>query len=130
MPKEYYEKMWKAIREEAMPFVSQVKNKRKNKEIYWQELHISPVLNAPDEPEFYIGIEPKIPNPEIFNLVESTMSQASDGTHIPVSIVPIGWILSWLYIYEVISKETEEILTEIYGRNASGATLMRDFISQ
>src|SRR3989344_4206083 len=60
MPREFYEKMWRVIKKEKKPFVGEVQNKTKDSVLYWQEVHISPVLNEKNEVKFFIGIEPNI----------------------------------------------------------------------
>src|SRR3989344_6133000 len=45
MTKDFYERMWYTIKTEKKPFVAEVQNKRKDSTLYWQELHISPVLD-------------------------------------------------------------------------------------
>src|SRR3989338_7718436 len=58
MPDKFYKDMWQTIRDFKMPFVGQVKNKKKDGAEYWQELRIYPILDDKKEIKFYIGIEP------------------------------------------------------------------------
>lgn len=60
MPEEFYEEMWRVIKKEKKPFVGEVKNVRKEGREYWQELHITPILDASGEIKFFIAIEPNI----------------------------------------------------------------------
>src|SRR3989344_5241991 len=60
MPQDIYEKMWHTIKTEKKPYVGEVQNKRKDGTFYWQEVHISPVLDDLGEAKFFIGIEPNI----------------------------------------------------------------------
>src|SRR3989338_4005703 len=60
MPKRFYEEMWRTIKIEKRPFVGEVQNVRKDGTTYWQEVHISPVLDEDGNIKFFIGIEPNI----------------------------------------------------------------------
>lgn len=62
MAKDFYEKMWYAIKIEKKPFVGEVRNVRKDGKEYWQELHISPILDERGDVKFFIAIEPDISN--------------------------------------------------------------------
>lgn len=57
MPKPFYERMWKIIKEDKIAFTAEVKNKRKNGEIYWCETHIFPILNKDGSIRLFIAIE-------------------------------------------------------------------------
>ena len=60
MPQEFYAEMWRTIKVEKRTFMGEVKNKRRDGTEYWQELHISPVLDQNGAVRFFIGIEPNI----------------------------------------------------------------------
>lgn len=60
MSKEFYENMWYTIKVEKKPFVGEVQGVRKDGTPYWQELHITPILNLDRVIIFFIGIEPDI----------------------------------------------------------------------
>lgn len=61
MPREFYEKMWRTIKNEKKPFVGTVKNRRSDGSEYYAELRIYPVLDAyRREVCNFIGIEPDI----------------------------------------------------------------------
>lgn len=60
MAKDFYEKMWYTIKTEKKPFVGEVHNVKKDGKEYWQELHISPILDERGEVKFFIAIEPDI----------------------------------------------------------------------
>ena len=45
MSREFYEKMWKQIKEERVPFVGEITNRRKNGEIYTAITRISPIVS-------------------------------------------------------------------------------------
>ena len=60
MPPDFYKRMWHTIKEQKKPFVGEVQNRTKDGKEYWQELHISPVLDNSNNINFFIGIEPNI----------------------------------------------------------------------
>lgn len=57
MPKEFYEKLWRIIKEDKIVFTGELKNKRKNGEIYVAEVSISPIFNNNGDVIFFVGIE-------------------------------------------------------------------------
>ena len=62
MPKEYYQDLWKTIETDKKTFVGQLRNRRKNGEIYDAEIKISPVLNRKGNILYFLGIERDITN--------------------------------------------------------------------
>jgi PAS domain S-box-containing protein len=57
MPKEYYQNLWKTIETDKKTFVGELKNRRKNGEIYDAEIKISPVLDKDGAILYFVGIE-------------------------------------------------------------------------
>ncbi len=57
MSQEFYNEMWKEIKDGNKTFKTQVTNKRKNGELYEVDFSISPILNVHGEVMFYIGVE-------------------------------------------------------------------------
>ncbi len=57
MPVEYYKKLWDTIKIDKKPFISEIKNKRKNGESYTAMISISPVLNDKGEVIYFVAIE-------------------------------------------------------------------------
>lgn len=57
MSDEYYEALWKRIKEEKKIFRGTIKNRRKNGEEYFAELHIAPILDKRGNVEFFVAIE-------------------------------------------------------------------------
>lgn len=60
MPKVFYDKMWETIKIEKKPFHGEVKNKRKNGELYTALASISPILDDFNEIIGFLGIEEDI----------------------------------------------------------------------
>jgi hypothetical protein len=57
MPKKFYDKMWRTIKTDKQPFVGELKNKKKNGQIYDAEFSISPILNDNGEIIYFVGVE-------------------------------------------------------------------------
>ncbi len=57
MPREFYEKMWKTIKEDKKPFRGEIQNKKKNGQLYFANTRISPVLDENGNAKFFVGIE-------------------------------------------------------------------------
>jgi PAS domain S-box-containing protein len=57
MPEEFYNNLWKTIKEEKTNFIGELNNRRKNGEIYVAEASISPILNSNNKVIFFVGIE-------------------------------------------------------------------------
>jgi len=57
MSKEFYNEMWRTIKEERKSIQVTVMNKRKNGEKYEALLRISPILDTEGNIKFFIGIE-------------------------------------------------------------------------
>lgn len=57
MGTEYYKKLWDTIKNKKEVFVDEIRNKRKNGELYTASINISPVLNKAGVPVYFVGIE-------------------------------------------------------------------------
>ncbi len=60
MGKEFYQKMWQQIKFEKKPFRSEIRNKRKNGELYTAIMTISPILDEKNNLLGFIGLEDDI----------------------------------------------------------------------
>jgi len=60
-PDEFYKDMWKEIKKGKI-FKSEIKNRKKNQEIIWSDLTITPVLNQEGEIENFLAIREDITN--------------------------------------------------------------------
>lgn len=60
MPEKFYSSLWKTIRDDRLPFVGEITNRRKNGEKYTALIRISPIFNESKELVGYIGIEEDI----------------------------------------------------------------------
>ncbi len=127
MPKEFYEKMWNTIKVEKKPFVGEVQNKRKDGTLYWQEIHISPVLDYREEVRFFIGIEPNITDrKEREKFSEEFVSILAHQLKNPLTT--IGWALESIFGSGRLTLQDQKILQEIYRENRSLLHLISDLL--
>lgn len=57
MSTEFYQKLWKTIKEEKRDFFGEIINRRKNGELYASLATISPVLDTDRNVQYFVGIE-------------------------------------------------------------------------
>ncbi len=127
MPDEFYRKMWRIIKEEKQPFVGEVKNKRKDGKEYWQELHISPILDQDGEVKFFIGMEPEITDRKTAEKFrEEFLSIASHQLRNPLTA--ISWLLDFLFKRGSVTDEQRKILGDIYIHNNNLINLVDDLL--
>lgn len=127
MPKEFYEKMWQIIKIEKRPFVGEVQNKKKNGVMYFQELHISPILNEQNEVEFFIGIEPNITDrKEKEKFKEEFISIIGHQLRNPLA--SISWMLELLLKNGGLGEGNKNKLEEIYKESHSLINFVGDLL--
>ncbi|MDO8470881.1 MAG: PAS domain S-box protein [bacterium] len=127
MPKEFYEKMWHTIKTEKKPFVGEVQNKKKDGTLYWQELHISPVLDRNGNITFFIGIEPDVSDRKRRDQFrEEFLSILGNQGKTPLA--DIRWTLEWLFAKGGLTEEQRAKLQEVYSKNQNLLDLFRDLL--
>ena len=127
MPKEFYENMWHTIKEEKKPFVGEVQNKKKDGTLYWQELHISPVLDNQNEVKFFIGIEPNITDRKQQEKFREEFVSIL-GHQLRNPLTTITWALEALFGYGSLNPHDRETLQEIYKQNRLLVDLVSDML--
>lgn len=111
MDSKFYENMWKTIKTGKKPFKNEVKNKRKNGDIYIAEIQITPIIDKDDNLNFFVGIERDITKAkEIDNMKTEFISLASHQLRTPLSASK--WYLEMLLNGDVgiLSDEQKEYL--------------------
>ncbi len=104
MPKEFYENLWKTIKQDKVPFIGEVTNRRKNGELYIAESNISPILNSRGDVVFFVGIERDITKIKEINQAKTEfVSVASHQLRTPLT--GIKWLT------EILLKNKENNLT-------------------
>ncbi|USN53145.1 MAG: PAS domain S-box protein [Candidatus Nomurabacteria bacterium] len=118
MPKAFYSKFWTTIFQKKLTFKGEVKNKRKNGEIYEASVTVSPVLDDDNNVLFFVGIERDITKEkEIDRAKTEFVSLASHQLRTPISA--INWYAEMLLDGDVgkLKKNQLEYVKEIYHGN-------------
>ena len=127
MPKEFYERMWHTIKEEKQPFVGEVRNIGKDGKVYWQSLHISPVLDEQGEIKFFIGIEPTISDPKEKERFQGEFLSTLNRQYQDPFVV-VQWTLKWLAERGKITMEQKAILEDLYKDEPGLSHLVKDLL--
>jgi PAS domain S-box-containing protein len=128
MPKEFYAKMWQTVKTEKKPFVGEVQNKRKDGKLYWQEIHISPILDEQEEIKFYIAIEPNITERKEKEKFRDEFISIL-GHQLKTPTATIKWASEILMHDSKLTKEYVENLQSIYGSNQALIDLIGDLLA-
>ena len=118
MPSEYYRTLWHTIKVEKKTFVGEIKNRKKNGEVYTAVIKISPVLDQMGNIIFFVGLERDITKEkEVEQAKDEFVSLASHQLRTPPSI--IGWYTETLQSGDLgpINEKQVTYLTEIYRAN-------------
>lgn len=128
MSKEFYERMWHTIKIEKLPFVGEVKNRRKNGTEYWQELHISPILDESGNIRFFIGIEPDITDRKRRDQFRDEFISIV-GHQLQNPLTAVNWVLGRLLSMRSVTEEQKKMLEEVYGQNQGLIHLVVDLLA-
>lgn len=116
MPADFYKKMFHTISVDKQPFVGEVQNKRKDGKIYWQELHISPVLDETGGAKYFIAIEPDITEKiEKQKFRDSFLSQMAHQLKTPLTATK--WGIELLLERSDLGPAQREMLKKIESGN-------------
>lgn len=127
MPRSFYEEMWKKIKRDKKPFVGEVRNMNKSGKEYWQEIHISPILDRRGDVKFFIAIEPNITDKkrkEKFR--EEFISILGHQSMAPIT--GIRWALNWIFERGGMDEEQKKALEVVYKQSGSLLNIISDLI--
>jgi len=114
----FYFEMWKKIKTDKKSYKGEIKNKRKNGDIYVSEINIAPILDKENNITFFVGIERDITKiKEIDRMKTEFISLASHQLRTPLSA--IKWYLEMMLNLDVgeLTQEQTEYLTNINHSN-------------
>jgi PAS domain S-box-containing protein len=114
MPQEFYQRMWRTIKEDREPFHGEITNKRKNGDRYIAEVHISPLFDDQQVLYGFVAIERDITKQkEIDRSKTEFVSIASHQLRTPLTI--INWYVEMLTTSAdwELSKKQLQYLDEI-----------------
>jgi PAS domain S-box-containing protein len=118
MPPEYYKKMWDIIKNKKKVFRGEIKNKRKNGELYDANISISPIFNSQKEIIYFVAIEHDITKEKDIDRAKSEfVSLASHQLRTPLSA--INWYTEMLLSGDAgkINEEQKQYLMEVAAGN-------------
>lgn len=118
MDAEYYTKLWQKIKIEKLPFDAEIINKKKNGEIYFAQINITPVLDSKGEVEFFVGIERDITYfKEMDRVKNEFISITSHQLRTPLS--SIKWLceLFWNGDLKGLSNDQKKIMQKVQNEN-------------
>lgn len=116
MPKKFYDKMWRTIKTDKQPFVGELKNKKKNGQIYDAEFSISPILNDNGEIIYFVGVERDITKAkEIERSKNEFVSLASHQLRTPLTA--INWYAEMLLGGDAgdLNVKQKDYVNELHG---------------
>jgi PAS domain S-box-containing protein len=127
MPKEYYKKMWRTIKEDRQPFAEEIQNTKKDGTEYWQELYVSPILGEQGKVKFFIGLEPNITDrkkrEEFHNEFISILAHQTKNP-----LTTIRWTVDWLVGQGNLSVKQKQGLEQIVKQTQGLVDLVRDLL--
>ncbi len=128
MPKEFYQEMWKTIKEEKKSFGAELTNRRKDGQSYEVELHISPVLDDKGSVKYFVGVERDVTKAkQIDRSKNEFISIASHQLRTPLS--SIKWTIEMLMEEDGLSEAQKERLGDLYKSNQRLINLVNDLLN-
>lgn len=128
MSQEFYAKMWHTIKAEKQPFIGEVENERKDGRRYWQEIHISPVLDSGGEAQFFIAIEPDITDRKQKEKFRDEFASLL-GHQLKNPLAAVRWLAEYLLKDAALAPEQRKKIAGIVEANASMAALVADVLA-
>jgi PAS domain S-box-containing protein len=130
MPKEFYVKFWKIIKEDKKVFIGEINNKRKNGEIYIAEIKVAPILDKNGNVVFFVGVERDITRiKEVDKAKSEFVSVTSHQLRTPLTAVK--WLVEILLRNKDKNLNDKQInaLTEIYKSNERTLAIINDLLT-
>jgi PAS domain S-box-containing protein len=130
MPKDFYSALWNKIKVERQMFKGELKNRRKNNQLYDAEVRISPVL-SPDsiDPVFYVGIEEDVTERKIIDKMKTDfISLASHQLRTPITA--IRWLVEGLLAKsDNFDKSDKQIIEKVYHSTLRMVNLVKTLLN-
>ncbi len=129
MSKDFYQKMWQTIKDEKKVYQGELKNKRKDGEIYDAEVHISPVFDDNGEIIFFLSIEKDITRAkEIDRMKTEFVSIASHQLRTPLT--SMKWYTELLLSdKKELTKKQTDYVHRIYSGSLKMVRLVNDLLN-
>ncbi|MCB1178054.1 MAG: PAS domain S-box protein, partial [Leptospiraceae bacterium] len=126
----FYKKLWNRIEVEKKPFRGEVKNRRKNGELYDVDSQIFPILDNNGEVKFYVGIERDITKEkEIDRMKTEFVSVASHQLRTPLAAAK--WLVELLLTEDAdnLTDKQKHMLSQVYESNERLIKLVEDLLN-
>lgn len=130
MPREFYKNMWHIFAEEKKPFLSEIRNKRKNGEFYDVHSSISPILDKNGNIIYFVGVERDITQEKAIDRSKSEfVSLASHQLRTPLSA--INWYSEMLLGGDAgkLKDKQKDYTEEIYASSRRMSELVSALLS-
>lgn len=129
MDKDFYRKMWNAIKKEKKNYSAEITNKTKSGELYTAAIHIAPILNKEGKVVFFVGIERDITKAkEVDKMKTEFISVASHQLRTPLTTVK--WYAELLLAAQNdINKKSADYVHKIYDSNQKMIRLVNDLLN-
>ncbi|MEK9186495.1 MAG: PAS domain-containing sensor histidine kinase, partial [Patescibacteria group bacterium] len=115
MNKEFYESLWRTIKLEKKPFSGELRNRRKNGDIYEVDLQAFPVLDGNGNIRFFVGIERDITEQK--KLEDARTNFISIASHqLRTPLTSIKWITELLLAGDIgaLREKQKEYVGDLY----------------
>jgi PAS domain S-box-containing protein len=129
MPDEFYRNFWKMIKVNKRSYSGEIKNRRKNGDLYIAEINVSPILDDKKDIRFFVGTFRDITVAKELDRAKSEfVSVASHQLKTPVSV--IKWVTEALLANRDnnLSKEQLIKIKEVYENNERMIGLINDLL--
>jgi PAS domain S-box-containing protein len=130
MEHDFYENLWRTIKENRKPFFGEIKNKRKDGSVYYALASISPVFDKKGEVQFFVSIERDITKEkEIDKAKTEFVSLASHQLRTPLST--ISWYTEMLLNGDAgdFNEKQKEYLRAIYSSNKKLTEMVQSLLN-
>lgn len=130
MDKSFYEKMWHTIKIDKKNFSGEIKNKRKNGEIYYAQSNISPVIGKNGDVEFLVGIERDVTKEkQLEKAKDEFLSVASHELRTPLTAIDGLVAMIRDGEYGAVNDELKQPLEDINTASERLISLVNDLLS-
>lgn len=127
MDGEFYRKLWRTIKIDLRPFVGEIKNRRKNGEIYYAIARISPIFDSKSSLIGFMATEEDISTAkEIDRQKSEFISITSHQLRTPMSISK--WVIELLLEYKNLTELQKDRLKDLYQSNERLINLLNDLL--
>lgn len=127
MASDFYEKLWQVIKIEKKPFSGELDNIKKDGTKYWQESHITPILDKYGEIKFYMAIAREVTEKKQREQFHDEFISII-GHQLRNPLISISWLIEWLSKSANLTEEDQEKIKSIYQQNKNLSNFVEDLL--